>query len=111
MVPNRTNIDLIQYDSDGEEVDERTTFTCQVRDDEGKLLANRVQRDAVVVDPDVIQAYVLFESVEFSKCYVGLPSGYDSFPTLRLSLSGNARQNGNSKSLNIEKIILEPVRE
>ncbi|MBR1712545.1 MAG: hypothetical protein IJ722_04015 [Alloprevotella sp.] len=111
MVPNRTNIDLIQYNDKDEEVEEHTTFACQVFDDAGTQIANRAQRDGVVVDPDTIQSYVLFESVEFTKCYAGLPAGYISFPRLRFTLSGNSRQNGNSKSLNIEKIILEPVRE
>ncbi|MBR1594309.1 MAG: hypothetical protein IJ659_06000 [Alloprevotella sp.] len=109
MLPNRVNLGKIRYDRNGEEINESTMFTCQVRDDLDQPIGSA--SPTITVDPDTIQSYVLFESIEFPKCYVGLPEGYDSFPRLRFTMSPAFQTRGNSNSLNIGRIIIEPVRE
>ena len=110
MLPNRTNIANIQYDrTTGQEITETTTFDCDIIDD----VTNRSIGSAknITISNDSIQSYVLFDSFEFPKCYVNLPAGYVSFPRLRFTLSRRNQTRGKTKSLNISKVILEPVRE
>lgn len=108
MVPNRTHIGKINRNNQGEEVDERTMFSCRLYDDAEAIIGS--ESATITVDPDTIQTYVLFESVEFPKCYVNLPDGYESFPRLRFILS-RRNQMRSKNSLNIARIIIEPVRE
>lgn len=110
MLPNRTNIANIQYDrTTGQEIEETTTFDCDIIDD----VTNRSIGSArnITISNDSIQSYVLFDSFEFPKCYVNLPAGYVSFPRLRFTLSRRNQTRGKTKSLNISKVILEPVRD
>ncbi len=109
MLPNRVNLGKIRYDKNGNEIDEKTMFTCQLRDDADQPIGKA--SETITVDADTIQSYVLFEEIEFPKCYVGLPDGYDSFPRLRFTMSPANQTRGNSNSLNIGRIIIEPVRE
>lgn len=110
MLPNRTCLSNIRYDSKtGEEIQEAAQFTCQIRDDADSQIGSTSA--TITVDNDSIKTYVLFESVEFPKCYVDLPSGFTSFPRLRFTMSPLNQSRGKSNSLNISKIIIEPVRE
>lgn len=110
MLPNRTCIANIRYDSKtGEEIKEAAQFTCQILDDADSRIGSA--SSTITVDNDSIKTYVLFESIEFPKCYVDLPTGYTSFPRLRFTMSPANQTRGKSNSLNISKIIIEPVRE
>ncbi len=108
MLPNRTCLSYIRYNN-GEEIQENAMFTCQILDDADNRIGS--QSGTITVNNDSIQTYVLFESVEFPKCYVDLPTGYTSFPRLRFTMSPANQTRGKSNSLNISKIIIEPVRE
>lgn len=108
MLPNRTCLSYIRYNN-GEEIQENAMFTCQILDDADNRIGS--QSGTITVNNDTIQTYVLFESVEFPKCYVDLPTGYTSFPRLRFTMSPANQTRGKSNSLNISKIIIEPVRE
>lgn len=108
MLPNRTCLSYIRYNN-GEEIQENAMFTCQILDDADNRIGS--QSGTISVNNDTIQTYVLFESVEFPKCYVDLPTGYTSFPRLRFTMSPANQTRGKSNSLNISKIIIEPVRE
>lgn len=86
-----------------------TWFQCCIIDDAG----NKSPMTAVQeVSQDDVKAYVLFDSYEFNKCYVDLPNNAESFPRLRIQIDPMYQYAPyNCRSLNISKIILEPVRE
>lgn len=109
MIPNRINIYHIETDSDGDTIVEKPTFGAQILDDAGKTVGKKVTIKNV--SQDEIQTIVLWEEFEFPKCYVGLPAGYESFPTLELSMTVPQQTSGKSKAFSIGKIIIEPVRE
>lgn len=108
MLPNRVNINNIRTDSDGEEIEETSTFDAKIIDDKGNDIASTVSNS---VNQTAVERIVLWDSVEFPYCYASLPDGYESFPILRLQLTRTQQTRGNSKALSIAKIILEPVRE
>lgn len=71
-------------------------------------------KDITVSDSEIL-AYTLINSngndyFEFTKCYEGLPSDYESFPRLRFSLARPSK-NSPANAFNLGQIILEPVRE
>ena len=71
-------------------------------------------KDITVSDSEIL-AYTLINSngndyFEFTKCYDGLPSDYESFPRLRFSLARPSK-NSPANAFNLGQIILEPVRE
>lgn len=110
MVPNRTNVSYIQHDHvTGKEIKETTTFDCDIIDDITNRSIGGVKN--ITISNDTIKSYVLFDAFEFPKCYVNLPAGHVSFPRLRFTLSRRNQTRGKTKSLNISKIFLEPVRE
>lgn len=110
MVPNRTNVSYIQHDHvTGKEIKETTTFDCDIIDDITNRSIGGVKN--ITISNDTIKSYVLFDAFEFPKCYVNLPAGHVSFPRLRFMLSRRNQTRGKTKSLNISKIFLEPVRE
>ena len=86
-----------------------TWFQCKIIDDYGNESSwTSVQE----VAQDEVKAYVLFDSYEFSKCYVDLPNNAESFPRLRIQIDPMYQYAPyNCRSLNICKVILEPVRE
>ena len=86
-----------------------TYFQCKIIDDTGKESALTPVQE---VSQDEVKSYVLFDSYEFSKCYVDLPNNAESFPRLRIMIDPQYQYPPyNCRSLNISKIILEPVRE
>ena len=91
---------------------EHAMFNYELLDDEGNKIGSTV--NDFETKSDSVRTYTLFESIEIPKCYVGLPSDYsNSFVRLRFQMTArHSRANaGNCKSLNISKIIVEPVRE
>lgn len=109
MLPNRVNLGNISYDSDGEEQVEEPLFTAELFDDDGDRIGSAVQN--ISVRQDSISTIVLWDDIEFPKSYRDLPSGYTSFPYLRISMSYTQQRRGNCHALSIAKVVLEPVRD
>ena len=108
LLPNRVNINNIRTEDDGTIIEEKPVFDVQIRDDKGSVIGNAVKN--VSVDQDKVEKKVLWEAFEFPYAYFGLPSGYESFPVLRVSMSYAQQRKGKCKALSIAKVILEPVR-
>lgn len=108
LLPNRVNINNIRTEDDGTVIEEKPVFDVQIRDDKGAVIGKAVKN--VSVDQDKVEKKVLWEAFEFPYAYFGLPSGYESFPVLRVSMSYAQQRKGKCKALSIAKVILEPVR-
>lgn len=108
LLPNRVNINNIRTEDDGTVIEEKPVFDVQIRDDKGSMIGKAVKN--VSVDQDKVEKKVLWEAFEFPYAYYGLPSGYESFPVLRISMSYAQQRKGKCKALSIAKVILEPVR-
>lgn len=108
LLPNRVNINNIRAEEDGTIIEEKPVFDVQIRDDKGSVIGKAVKN--VSVDQDKVEKKVLWEAFEFPYAYYGLPSGYESFPVLRISMSYAQQRKGKCKALSIAKVILEPVR-
>lgn len=108
LLPNRVNINNIRAEEDGAIIEEKPVFDVQIRDDKGSVIGKAVKN--VSVDQDKVEKKVLWEAFEFPYAYFGLPSGYESFPVLRVSMSYAQQRKGKCKALSIAKVILEPVR-
>lgn len=108
LLPNRVNINNIRTEDDGTVIEEKPVFNVQIRDDKGSVIGKDVKD--VSVDQDKVEKKVLWEAFEFPYAYFGLPSGYESFPVLRVSMSYAQQRKGKCKALSIAKVILEPVR-
>lgn len=108
LLPNRVNINNIRAEEDGTIIEEKPVFDVQIRDDKGSVIGQAVKN--VSVDQDKVEKKVLWEAFEFPYAYFGLPSGYESFPVLRVSMSYAQQRKGKCKALSIAKVILEPVR-
>lgn len=107
LLPNRVNINNIRTEDDGTIIEEKPVFDVQIRDDKGSVIGKPVKN--VSVDQDKVEKKVLWEAFEFPYAYYGLPSGYESFPVLRISMSYAQQRKGKCKALSIAKVILEPV--
>lgn len=68
---------------------------------------------AVQVDQTEVKEYVLFDRVEFNKCYWSLPTDDDSAPYLLLEISPRYQRvlGKNNTALNIVRVIFEPLSE
>lgn len=108
LLPNRVNINNILTEDDGTIIEENPVFDVQIRDDKGSVIGKAVKN--VSVDQNKVEKKVLWEEFEFPYAYYGLPSGYESFPVLRISMSYAQQRKGKCKALSIAKVILEPVR-
>lgn len=108
LLPNRVNINNIRAEEDGTIIEEKPVFDVQIRDDKGSVIGKAVKN--VSVDQNKVEKKVLWEAFEFPYAYYGLPSGYESFPVLRISMSYAQQRRGKCKALSIAKVILEPVR-
>lgn len=108
LLPNRVNINNIRAGEDGTIIEEKPVFDVQIRDDKGSVIGKAVKN--VSVDQNKVEKKVLWEAFEFPYAYYGLPSGYESFPVLRISMSYAQQRKGKCKALSIAKVILEPVR-
>lgn len=108
LLPNRVNINNIRTEEDGTVIEEEPVFDVQIRDDKGSVIGKAVKN--VSVDQNKVEKKVLWEEFEFPYAYYGLPSGYESFPVLRVSMSYAQQRKGKCKALSIAKVILEPVR-
>lgn len=108
LLPNRVNINNIRTEEDGSIIEEKPVFDVQIRDDKGSVIGKAVKN--VSVDQNKVEKKVLWEEFEFPYAYYGLPSGYESFPVLRISMSYAQQRKGKCKALSIAKVILEPVR-
>lgn len=108
LLPNRVNINNIRTEENGTIIEENPVFDVQIRDDKGSVIGQAVRN--VSVDQDKVEKKVLWEAFEFPYAYFGLPSGYESFPVLRVSMSYAQQRKGKCKALSIAKVILEPVR-
>lgn len=108
LLPNRVNINNIRAEEDGTVIEEKPVFDVQIRDDKGSVIGKAVKN--VSVDQNKVEKKVLWEEFEFPYAYYGLPSGYESFPVLRISMSYAQQRKGKCKALSIAKVILEPVR-
>ena len=111
MAPNRINKNHIRLDQNGDTIVEAPKFDAQLLGDDLKTLSGTRAVKNIVVDQDKVSTIVLYEDVFFPKNYVGLPSGYNSFPMLEVSMSLAQQRSGNCKALSIGKIIIEPVRD
>lgn len=108
LLPNRVNINNIRTEDDGTVIEEKPVFDVQICDDKRSVIGKAVKN--VSVDQNKVEKKVLWEEFEFPYAYYGLPSGYESFPVLRVSMSYAQQRKGKCKALSIAKVILEPVR-
>lgn len=108
LLPNRVNINNIRTEDDGTIIEENPVFDVQIRNDKGSVIGKAVKN--VSVDQNKVEKKVIWEAFEFPYAYYGLPSGYESFPVLRISMSYAQQRKGKCKALSIAKVILEPVR-
>lgn len=108
LLPNRVNINNIRTEDDGTVIEEKPVFDVKICDDKGSVIGKAVKN--VSVDQNKVEKKVLWEEFEFPYAYYGLPSGYESFPVLRISMSYAQQRKGKCKALSIAKVILEPVR-
>ena len=92
LLPNRVNINNIRAEEDGTIIEEKPVFDVQIRDDKGSMIGKAVKN--VSVDQDKVEKKVLWEAFEFPYAYFGLPSGYESFPVLRISMSYAQQRKG-----------------
>ena len=111
MAPNRINKNHIRLDQDGDTIVEKPKFDVQLLGDDLKILSGTKAVKNIEIDQNQISNIVLYENVSFPKSYVGLPSGYTSFPMLEVSMTLAQQKSGNCKALSIGKIIIEPVRD
>lgn len=111
MAPNRINKYNIRTDEKGDTIVEKPQFSAQLLGDDLKTLSGTKAVTNISVNQDEIEKIVLYEDVLFPKTYVGLPSGYTSFPMLEISMTLAQQKKGNCKALSIGKIVIEPVRE
>lgn len=114
VVPNNINVSHIRKDNKGEDIWENATFTCELRDDQSvnSSSASPIARsETFSCASDTIETIVLFDNVEIPKTYVGLPSGNNTFVTLRFVMTQLNQRRGNCRSLNLGKIFIEPIRE
>jgi len=113
MVPNNINTSHIRTDKNGE-IWERATFSCELRDDQSLSGASSpafAKTSTIQCLSDSVETVVLFDDVEIPKSYVGLPSGNETFVVLRFTMNSLNQNRGKCRSLNIRKIIIEPVRD
>lgn len=111
MAPNRINKDHIRLDQNGDTIVEAPKFDVQLLGDDMKTISGTKAVKNIQIDQDKVTNIVLYEDVFFPKNYVGLPSGYSSFPMLEVSMTLAQQKSGNCKALSIGKIIIEPVRD
>lgn len=113
ILPNRVYTSNKWFDEDGTEIMQESKFYAQIfLDGETRALA---KSDDITVDDYQVQRYVLFDEIEFTRCYASLPSTVSGcYPTLRFTLPrGKSYRPVDDVpyGLSISKIILEPVRE
>ena len=109
MLPNRVNLGNITYDNEGKEEVEAPIFNAELFDDDGDRIGSAVNN--ISVPQDSISKIVIWDDIELDKSYNSLPSGYSSFPYLRLTMTYAQQRRGNCHALSIAKVILEPVRD
>ncbi len=117
LLPNNANVDKAWIDKPATDEEpetyeaQNTKLTATLYSDDGEVIANLGKADAVTIEEDAAKFYTLWESVEFPKCYVNLPSGINnSFPLLMLSVApANQEAKKAQHALSIAKIVVEPV--
>ena len=115
MAPNYIRSNDIQYESDGiTEKEVVSRFTANVYYDNDTRV-NATQATIEVLQ-DSVREYVIFDELNFDRCYANLPNGANSFAYLQIEvaprLQNSTRMFGlNNNALNIVKVILEPIHE
>jgi hypothetical protein len=92
---------------------ENLTFDVTLLDDASKAGTNIGKTTGITAPSDRVEKIVLFEKLDLEYSYDGLPSGVNSFPRMKFSMT--SRQTGSATSpkclaMNIYKIIIEPYR-
>ena len=107
MLPNRVNKNNVHYEADGiTPIVETPLFNAEMWDD-----AKRLERARdISVNQDFIQNVVLFEDFALEKSYMNLPSGYETFPALEISMTSTQSKKNHCTALSIAKIVVEPIR-
>ena len=115
MAPNYMRTNDIQYQADGiTEKEVVSRFTANVYYDNG----TRVNSNQATIEvlQDSVREYVIFDEIEFDRCYSNLPEGANSFPYLQIEVAPRMQNSTkmfglNNNALNIVKVILEPIHE
>ena len=115
MAPNYMRSNDIQYESDGvTEKEVVSRFTANVYyDNDTRVNASQA---TVEVLQDSVREYVIFDELNFDRCYVNLPDGATSFAYLQIEVAPRLQNSTklfglNNNALNIVKVILEPIHE
>ena len=92
---------------------ESLTFDVTLLDDSSKAGTNIDKTSGITAPSDRVEKIVLFEKLDLEYSYDGLPSGVNSFPRMKFSMTN--RQTGSASApkclaMNIYKIIIEPYR-
>ena len=107
MLPNRINSDKLHFEDDGvTPLVETPKFTADMYLDDTKKAVPTAKN--LTVSQDLVQNVVLFEDFELKKSFMRLPAGYETFPSLEISMQYNKKSN--CTALSIAKIVVEPIR-
>lgn len=121
LLPTRTNLNYLNSDAENEGrgrvqfsiVDDSNSGRGSFTNQDGNIITNEVDGTTTVlkyIDQTKAEKVVLWENFKFPYCYASLPGNIDSFVSLNMQLSyANAIRSG-LRTLNIVKVILEPVR-
>lgn len=109
MLPNRINRFNVRHENDGiTPIKEKPQFDATIYGDDMKIMGKKSKN--LTVNQDSVENVVLFEDFYMDKSYAALPSGYDSFAILEISMTAAQKRKGDCEALSIAKIIVEPVR-
>ncbi len=117
LLPSNANInhpDTISFDGKTFKKELIEVEACLMLDDQTSSTGTKFKE--LTVSNNEVKAYTLEpkkgdnDYFEITKSYVGLPTGIESFPRLRLTIPKPTSKNP-TRHLNVGQIILEPVRE
>lgn len=107
MVPNGA-LASRSVDANGDPKVEKPKFNVQFYDDTD---SQKEKVTNIEVNQDSVQHVVIWEDLEIEKSYAQLPSGYETFPYLRIEATKNHQKQGNFNALSIKAIIVESVEQ
>lgn len=105
-LPNNVNINTARFDTSGNLIEEAPCFDAIIRDDKGNKLAQKMR---IAVNTTKVEKLTLWESYSFPYCYAGIPSSYETFPTLRIQVTYPYQNRYKFNALSLGRLIIEPA--
>lgn len=109
MLPNGA-LAARSVDANGEPKIENPTFTIDLYDDSDK---SQAKKKDIAVNQERVETIVLWDESDpltIKKSYDQLPSGYETFPYLRIEASKQQQNKGKFNALSIKAIIVESIQ-